>query len=516
MGTGVGKSGLAVALARSSNQAYILTTTKILQDQYVKDFGGRDDISFTSMKGKANYPCNENGGATNCEAGLCAGGNKKKIAECRRECKCVYYELRKKALASNIFCTSYAFLFRCAQCAEWLTKRDWMILDEAHNLESQLVGFADISIDLEKILKEFFLQEEMTPEIEELRRSVPKDDAKFEVFYDWIEKVKRLVVEPKWLETEERIKELAPKFNDPHALNLLKTLHKKRYADIDKLREKLVAYMQTNAVEWVYETKTDMRSKHKVVHASPLRVDGIFQQFIAPLADRFFMMSATITDVDSYCRTMGFDRKEVAFIDFDSPFDPEKSPIYPLNSVDTKYEALKSPTNLDKIAASVNFLCNKHPDEKGIVHAGNMTITRAIKESDRFKKSDRFLYRLDDVVNQMIYEQHRNSDEPTVMVSSSMTEGISLDDDLGRFQVIVKMPFLSLGDKRVAIKSRLDPDWYESQMWSAVLQASGRATRSDDDESVTYILDKAFPWRFGRAKQRGWLPRQFIERVKSR
>jgi Rad3-related DNA helicase len=389
-----------------------------------------------------------------------------------------------------------------------------MILDEAHNLESQLVGFSEITIDLEKILKEFFLQEEITPDIEKLRKTTPKDDDSWNTYQEWIRGVQQFVVEPKWKETEERIKEMVPNFKDPKVLKKLNELHKKRYSDLDKLREKLVAYFETPSEKWIYEMKKDLRSKHNVVHVSPLDVSGIFKQFIAPLADKFFMMSATITDVDSYCRTIGIPKEEMAFIDLDSPFDPKKSPIYPMMSCDTKYDALKNPANLDKIASSVGFFCNRHKNEKGIVHAGNMTITRAIKE--KLGGDDRFLFRLDDVVNQMIYKQHLESPEPTVLVSSSMTEGVSLDDDLGRFQVIVKMPFLSLGDKRVATKSRIDPDWYESQMWSAVLQASGRATRSDTDSSVTYILDNAWGWRFGRAKKRGWLPQSFINRVQGK
>src|ERR1700679_3785417 len=72
-GTGVGKSGIAIAIARylshhspkvqlnpkeMSEGAYVLTTQKILQDQYIDDFGpssGKDLIR--SLKSASNYEC---------------------------------------------------------------------------------------------------------------------------------------------------------------------------------------------------------------------------------------------------------------------------------------------------------------------------------------------------------------------------------------------------------------------------------------------------------------------------
>jgi Rad3-related DNA helicase len=50
LGTGVGKSGIAITIARYINElrkgdeqflpgAYVLTTQKVLQEQYLKDFG---------------------------------------------------------------------------------------------------------------------------------------------------------------------------------------------------------------------------------------------------------------------------------------------------------------------------------------------------------------------------------------------------------------------------------------------------------------------------------------------
>ena len=101
--------------------------------------------------------------------------------------------------------------------------------------------------------------------------------------------------------------------------------------------------------------------------------------------------------------------------------------------------------------------------------------------------------------------------DPTILVSPSLVYGIDLKDDLARFQIIVKLPFLPLSSKRIKRLFDLDSTWYENKMLNAVVQASGRATRNKDDYSSTYILDGNFINVVKRA--RGKLPKYFIDRI---
>jgi len=87
---------------------------------------------------------------------------------------------------------------------------------------------------------------------------------------------------------------------------------------------------------------------------------------------------------------------------------------------------------------------------------------------------------------------HTESVQPTVLLSPSMSEGFSLDDDLARFQLITKMPYPYLGDQQIAARKDIDPEWYILQTVSTVIQAAGRIVRSDTDHGSTYILDKDF------------------------
>ena len=72
-----------------------------------------------------------------------------------------------------------------------------------------------------------------------------------------------------------------------------------------------------------------------------------------------------------------------------------------------------------------------------------------------------------------------------------MDEGISLDDDSARWQVVAKAAYPFMGDKRV--KYRMDElndwTWYAGKAAINLQQAVGRGMRSKDDWCDTYILD---------------------------
>jgi len=136
---GVGKSHLAMTLARWSGDAYLLTSQKLLQDQYEREFGG----ALQLIKGIDNYACERYPPAARMTTshGLC-----------RRprgpQCHCPYVRAKLAALDGPIFCTNTAYFLTLRQWQrEQLRRRRLLIVDEAHNLEAQLVrvftvGFA--------------------------------------------------------------------------------------------------------------------------------------------------------------------------------------------------------------------------------------------------------------------------------------------------------------------------------------------------------------------------------------
>ena len=128
---GVGKSHIAMALARWSGDAYLLTSQKLLQDQYEREFGS--DLQL--VKGRDNYRCERYPEVpVPTSRGMC-----------RRPrgplCQCPYARAKAAALGGPVFCTNTAYFATLRYWrAEQLRKRRLLIIDEAHNLEAQLVN----------------------------------------------------------------------------------------------------------------------------------------------------------------------------------------------------------------------------------------------------------------------------------------------------------------------------------------------------------------------------------------
>src|SRR5437867_4367137 len=120
-----------MTLARWSGDAYLLTSQKVLQDQYEREFGAELQI----VKGRDNYACDHYPTA---RVPTSRGA-------CRRPrgplCQCPYARARTAALEGPIFCTNTAYFATLRHWhAERLRRRRLLVVDEAHNLEAQLAS----------------------------------------------------------------------------------------------------------------------------------------------------------------------------------------------------------------------------------------------------------------------------------------------------------------------------------------------------------------------------------------
>jgi len=67
----------------------------------------------------------------------------------------------------------------------------------------------------------------------------------------------------------------------------------------------------------------------------------------------------------------------------------------------------------------------------------------------------------------------------------------------GYFNVLLKLPFKSLGDPQVKARMKKDPEWYAWDCAAGIIQSFGRTVRSETQKSTGYLLDASFTW-FGR------------------
>ena len=92
-----------------------------------------------------------------------------------------------------------------------------------------------------------------------------------------------------------------------------------------------------------------------------------------------------------------------------------------------------------------------------------------------------------------------------------MGEGVDLKDDLARFQIIVKAPFLPMGDPWIALHKERSDRWYKAQTIIELMQMAGRVVRSKQDYGVTYVIDRN-AWNL-LEQNRKLLPSWFVQRM---
>ena len=447
--------------------AAALTITKALQDQYKDLF---NDV--TILKGKSNYISTID---SNIDVELESLIIPKNILEDhRRRHKCPYHNDRKNSLTSRFAALNYNMFF---SLPGHVKKREYLICDEAAELEDQLVKEFSCNINFE-MLNKMDIQ---------VRPFYSKNNANI---IKWINNL--------LLDLSDKMDELRDIINNNKSNNkkfLIET--RKQIIGIRNLHSKLSLIIETwNDSEYLFETNKDG------IAFMPLKVNNL-SNHLFKYADKVILMSATIIDATNFCKSLGIDKFK--YVEAESSFDAKNAPIHCTTKVKLNYHNLKR--SLPKIIKQIEQICEFHKGDKGIIHTHNNTITSFLSTK---LTDERFLAREPGVNNEMIIEQHLANPAPTVLVSPSLSRGVDLKDELARFQIIVKAPYLPTKDKRIEKLMKGDFNWYANKMLCSLIQSCGRGVRSHKDYCTTYILDGAIVESVVNNKHK--LPKYFIDR----
>ncbi len=195
------------------------------------------------------------------------------------------------------------------------------------------------------------------------------------------------------------------------------------------------------------------------------------------------LLSATIGRKD--IEALGLSRRRVCYLDCKSPIPAENRPIIPLNVTSVNRSNFDQAAEL--ISTEIHNIANFHQGEKGVIHA-TYQLSRLLQQH---LPSGRYLFH-DRSSKRDVYRQFREATGDPILVACGMYEGIDLPEDLGRWQVIAKIPWLSLGNPAIKHLSELDPEWYEWECLKTTIQACGRICRTPTDWGCTYIMDASF------------------------
>jgi Rad3-related DNA helicase len=485
---GVGKSHVAMTLAAWSGDAYLLTSQKLLQDQYEREFGA--DLAV--VKGRDNYTCERFPG----------GGVPTSRGMCRRPrgpaCACPYVRAKQAALNAPIFCANTAYFATLRHWhAEQLRRRRLLIVDEAHNLESQLVGVFTVRFTHDEMRAWFGGPLPRLSDADDYRPLLAGH-------------VERLDAER--LQVERRLEALRPP-TQPVEL-FLESPPTREEQDLLEQRDQLESalarvtfFLDAGDREWIARYPDRAGAELALV---PLTVAAMARELFAECAEITVLSSAYLGHRAVLAEYFGLEPGTVRVFSSGSPFELARRPIVyrPVGALSQATRARLEPALFAEVAA----ILAAHPADKGLVHVPSYEAGRRLVDDldARAPREARRVLWIDAPAGKTgALQLHRASARPTVLVSPSLREGIDLPDDFLRFQVLTKLPYPDLGDPWTATRCARDPRWYAVETAKALLQAYGRSCRHAGDHGVTYVLDGQFE-RFVQ-RYRALLPEWFLD-----
>ncbi|HEU4368886.1 MAG TPA: ATP-dependent DNA helicase [Methylomirabilota bacterium] len=485
---GVGKSHVAMTLARWSGDAYLLTSQKLLQDQYEREFGA--DLAL--VKGRDNYPCERVPGAwVPTSRGLC-----------RRvrgpACGCPYVRAKQTALNAPIFCTNTAYFATLRHWhAEQLRQRKLLIIDEAHNLEGQLVGVFTVR----------FSHEEMRAWFGGPLPRLPLADDYRPLLAGHVERLEATLEE-----VHRRLEALRPpELPDDLFLQSPPSREEQDLLDqrdlLESARARITFFLDADDREWIVRYPDHPGAELALV---PLTVASMARELFEESAEVTVLSSAYLGHRTVLAEYFGLDEGGVRMFSTGSPFGLEQRPIVyqPVGALSQATRARLEPALFAEVAA----ILAGHPSDKGLVHVASYEAGRRLVHDLGVlapRESRRLLWIDSAAGKAAALQHHRASPHPTVLVSPSLREGVDLPDDFLRFQVLTKLPYPDLGDPWTAARRARDPRWYAVETAKALVQAYGRSCRHAADHGVTYVLDAQFA-RFLQ-RYRVLLPEWFLD-----
>jgi len=495
-GTGVGKSAVGVSIGRylanhygSSNgeefinSYYVLTTQKILQQQYTDDFSKR--CNFLELKSSTNYNCSRLKGAS-CAEGLRGLKVADKSSAYFKHCisKCVYKKAKECFLQVEGGVTNFAYFLAETNYSGKLKPRRALIIDEAHNTPNELSKF--ISVSFSQRFAESYLKISM-PILKTQHQA-----------HKWINEIYYPAVVVRVAHFEKMMKKYA---NLREKLNeFTKLVHRFEVLDkhMCKIKRFLDVYQKDN---WVYSTS--VFNGKKKIEFKPIDVAPFAHDMLLRNGQYCILMSATLINFNAQCEMLGIPKDQACFISLPSPFAGKNRPIM-IHGIGSMSSSSIDKT-LPMLAKAVTEILEQHNDEKGIIHCHTYRIANYLKNN---VESNRLLIHNSDNRDSVL-RNHITSDMPTVLLSPSMTEGVDLKDETSRFQIICKVPYPYLGDNLVRKKMNRWKWWYPMQTSKTVLQSIGRSIRNSDDYAITYILDS--DWGRFMSKNKAFLTGDFLQ-----
>jgi Rad3-related DNA helicase len=486
-GTGVGKSAIGLTIGRMLNEklshqegfargTYFLTTQRVLQEQYQNDFGSPQGQMISVYSAK-NYQCEfhkKNDCATSQQMLRTEDKSSRFFKKCAGDC--LYKREKKLFLESPESVTNFPYFIMESTYSGKITPRNVLVIDEAHNAESVLTSFVEMSVTqyfAEKVVKCQW-PEKITPV----------------AFFKWLRDTYNPKLQAQILHFEQQLESMGLKAKVTELASIAM-----KYDMLKSHANKLSLFLEDYTSDnWVMEeSETEKKGFVRVTYRA-IDVSKYAESYLFRMGRKVLLMSATIMNAEGFARSLGIASDDFDAISIPSPFPVKNRPIIHADIGSLSINAIDY--TLPRVKDALKAILDEHKKEKGIVHCNSYKIANYLKKELRSKR----ILTHDSTNRDEILNKHLTSTEPTVLLSPSMTEGVDLKGDASRFQVIVKVPYPYLGDPIVRKRMNKNEKWYPMQTAMTIVQAYGRSIRSAEDHAVTYILDSDWKRFYGQNK----------------
>lgn len=469
--TGFGKSPVNIALGLYFEPTFYTTPQIKLVNQIAKDFGPKSLAidggtgSIIPLLGRKNYICR----ASNKPSDECYIYNDSEH-RCSEEAKCVYWHQKQKAISSDIAIITFAMLIINSYLLSEsrFSKRNLLIIDECHSLESQVASlFAGFTIS------PFSFPSSLRKELWEKTLKIIPKGKDIRIYIPFFEDFRGLIQSylPLCTTQGERDK-------------LVNFLFKIKY----------MLFELENGKTWVINliTRKGDKFRGRSRQFKPIFIDSFLRRKVWSQTDKIILSSATIpfrNDIEKWLNILGLGNRRYSFHSIPMQFPLENRPII-TSCMGGKMTHQNEDQSWDENIKTIKEIINEHRYERGVIHT--QSYHRSTRIANELKGYSIFLHNKEEINNDIIDEWVTS--KKLILISPSIKEGVDLKDDLCRFQIVLKIPYPSIGDARVKylLMQKKQWTWYFNETAKDVIQMYGRAIRSDTDHAKFYIIDGSF------------------------
>jgi Rad3-related DNA helicase len=472
--TGFGKSIVNVTLGRSSKSAFYITPQLTLIDQVRKDKSIGQYVM--DIKGRQNYPCHYDPAAT-CDVGVC---RRVKTFDCQKAVFCQYWKQKMRALDAQIALMSFAYFILEGNVETDFSfgRRELLILDESHSIDRHVISHISLTVSPWSVPFELY-------------KKVANDVGNIADFNDAV-RIVRLTMDHAKSEIDhtEAMVQLTLEGGE---LSITQATNLKRLTDFVSNADRFLTCVEE--IEWVYQLgwASYHGNQYPKLVLQPLYARPFMQDMVWSRAEYYIVSSATLLNIPIFVRETGLDKMlsadKILHIRVPSTFPVENRPI-----IDRTNGRLTRDKIEENIRAAVQVLERILDQEEGknvAVHCHSYNMSIRIQNLIDSKYKLRLVIHTPEN-RQEALESWKNS-HGKVFLSVSFEEGQDWVGEICEAQVLFKVPYLDISDRRVARRlEKRDWAWYRNEAMKTVIQSYGRAVRSPEDKARYYVIDSCF------------------------